>query len=142
MQKKRGFTLIELLVSFIILSIVVIIVASTYQRNTQVWLKSDQMRDVQQNARIALERMTADIKQAGYVYGNRSPLLIPPGNGPAITTADQNTITFNAVVRDVNGDGLKSDATSWAINVDTEITHVNRNTKKRVFIVWPSIFLS
>ncbi len=124
MQKKirgqKGFTLLEVRVSVAILSMVVLMGRLVQKKNKQLWFKSNQRRDVQQNARMALDQMVQEIKQAGCIYGNRAITDTPPGIGPAIKVAGQNTISFNAVVRDVNGDGLKEDTTTWAVNKDTE----------------------
>ncbi|MCK5533908.1 type II secretion system protein [bacterium] len=119
-RKQKGFTLLEVIISVAILSVVVLMGSLVQKRNQQVWFKSNQRRDVQQNARIALDQMVKDIKQAGYIYGNRASTDIPPGIGQAINIAQQNRISFNAVIRDVNGDGLKEDTTTWSVNRDTE----------------------
>ncbi len=119
MQKKMGFTLIEIIVSVAIVGLIMLIIVSVIKSNTQVWLKSNQMRDVQQGARPALQRMISEMRQAGYIYGNTP--VASGGNGPAINTAGANTITFCSVVRDVNFDGAKSTFT-WNFNVDRETT--------------------
>lgn len=117
-KSELGFSLIETIVSFSILGLIVLGITSVYQSNTQLWLKADQQRDIQQNARVALQRMISEIRHAGYVFGNKDPGS--GGNGPAITTADQHLITFNAVVRDANKDGVKDNNLDWSVNVDTE----------------------
>ena len=119
-RKQKGFTILEIMISVVILSMVVLMGSLVQKRNQQLWFKSNQRRDVQHNARIALDQMVKDIKQAGYIHGNRDFTDIPPGIGQAIEIAGQNSIRFNAVIRDVNGDGLKEDTTTWSVNRDTE----------------------
>ncbi len=118
LNSLTGFTLIEIMVSFAILGLIMSLFISIYQSNTQLWLKADQMRDVQQNARTALKRMINEIRQAGYVFGNKDPGS--GGNGPAISTADEDIITFNTVLRDANRDGTKDNNPDWSVNTDTE----------------------
>ncbi|MCK5533903.1 prepilin-type N-terminal cleavage/methylation domain-containing protein [bacterium] len=117
-KKNRGFTLIETMVSLAILGMIMLAFASVYQGSTRLWIKTDQQRDVQQNARIALQQMIREIRQAGYVFGNTD--VGSGGNGPAIDIAEDDRIVFNAVVRDLNRDGVKDNDLNWAVNVDTE----------------------
>ena len=117
-KKNSGFTLIETMVSLVILGLLMLAITSVYKGSTMLWIKTDQQRDVQQNARIALQQMIREIRQAGVVFGNKD--VGSGGNGSAIDTAEANRIIFNAVVRDVDGDGVKSNNLDWAVNVDTE----------------------
>ncbi len=117
-KKNTGFTLIETMVTLAILGLVMLAATSVYKGSTMLWIKTDQQRDVQQNARIALQQMIREIRQTGYVFGNAD--IGSGGNGPAIDTAEVNKISFSAVVRDINGDGVKDNDLDWSVNVDTE----------------------
>ncbi len=135
--KQKGFTFLEIMISVAILAMVVLMGSLVQKKNQQLWFKSNQRRDVQQNARMALDQMVREIKQAGYIHGNRAPTDIPPGIGQAIEVATPNTISFNAVIRDVNGDGLKEDTTTWSVNRDTEtitfsMVPVSGTTKNKI----------
>ena len=81
-KKNTGFTLIETMVTLAILGLVMLAITSVYKGSTMLWVKTDQQRDVQQNARIALQQMIREIRQAGYVFGNTD--IGSGGNGPAI----------------------------------------------------------
>ena len=117
-KKNTGFTLIETMVTLAILGLVMLAITSVYKGSTMLWIKTDQQRDVQQNARIALQQMIREIRQAGYVFMNTD--VGSGGNGPAIDIAEANKIVFSAVVRDVNRDGVKDNNLNWSVNVDTE----------------------
>ncbi|MDN5941982.1 MAG: PilW family protein [Nitrospira sp.] len=76
-QAEKGFTLIEIMVGFLIAAFVVMagfVILTTTEKSTRA---NDQTVETQQNARIAMEILSKDIKLAGF------GMLPPPA--PAVT---------------------------------------------------------
>ncbi|SHI49578.1 prepilin-type N-terminal cleavage/methylation domain-containing protein [Malonomonas rubra DSM 5091] len=90
LQKPKGFTLIEVLVVMVIMGLVVIAAMGLFIDNKKTSATTEEVVDVQQNLRIALETLVSDIRMAGF--------LIP---------ADENPITGapNIFGIDANRDG-------------------------------------
>jgi type IV pilus assembly protein PilW len=98
LKKNKGLTLIELLIALVLSSV---LVASLYrifitQQNT--YTVQDQVADMQQNIRGAIDRMTREIRMAGYggnilaVFGNVNGftnLITPASNSITIIMADE-----------------------------------------------------
>lgn len=64
--KHSWFTLIEILVSITILSIILISVFSVYISSTQISLKTDITRALQQNVKSSIEKISEDIRKNGF----------------------------------------------------------------------------
>lgn len=89
-NNTKGFTLIELLIVMVIMGLVITAVYSTFLSSQRTTNTSVEVVDVQQNLRVAMETLTADIRMAGF--------LVPPGT-LAISAAPDD---FGL---DENGDG-------------------------------------
>lgn len=76
----RGFTLAELLVALAILGLVLAGVVAIQQSALQAYVAGSNSVETQQNARVALERMSRDLREA-----------------TAITAANATTVTFTPV---------------------------------------------
>ena len=61
-----GFTLIELMVSIAIGLVVLASVATTFTSQTRAYSAQEQINQMEQNLRGALDIMTREIKMAGY----------------------------------------------------------------------------
>lgn len=90
-----GFTLVELLIAIAVGSIVMAAVMTSFFSQHNVYLAQDEVVQIQQNARVAMDMLTRDIHSAGY-----NPNHLAGGAG--ITNAGTTTLTFT---RD-NGTGL------------------------------------
>ena len=85
MQKnlnKKGFTIIELLVSTTIMMLVLIIVASAFILNQKVFRLGNTQAELTQNARITIDLMSREIRQANNIVttipsDNSVPELVP-----------------------------------------------------------------
>ena len=73
-RDRRGFTLIELLVVMAIMGVVVGAIHSLYLTHMRVSYTQDDVVDVQQNLRIAMDCLDKDLKMAG--------MLVPYGVNP------------------------------------------------------------
>lgn len=86
LRKNNGITLIELLVTLVVSSILLAGVYRTFLGQQKTYTTQEQVVDMQQNARITINRMMAEIRMAG--FGNVSMVL-------PVTMAGK---TFNDVV--------------------------------------------
>lgn len=61
---EKGFTLIEVVVVSVFLALIIATVALYYTTSVRLWKRSNDQTEVQQQARIALSRLVADLQQA------------------------------------------------------------------------------
>ena len=73
--QQRGFTMVEVLVSTAVLIIVFVGVLMVYDRGNQVFKRSNESADMQQNLRVAYDRVLADIRMAGFDYLRGGPTM-------------------------------------------------------------------
>jgi prepilin-type N-terminal cleavage/methylation domain-containing protein len=90
-----GFTLLEMLVSLSIFLIVLFGLYTVYDAGERNYSSGTTKWDVQSQARLALDRMTREIRMAGYA----SPKVADP-----VVIATDDTLTIHA---DVDGSGAK-----------------------------------
>jgi prepilin-type N-terminal cleavage/methylation domain-containing protein len=62
----KGFTLIELLVGVVLSSLVVLALYTLLSAQNKVYVAQDDISEMQQNLRIAMERISRDLTMAGY----------------------------------------------------------------------------
>ena len=88
-SNRKGFTLIELLVAMAISGIVAGAIFTAFQSQQKSYLIQDQVTEMQQNLRAAMDIMVREIRMAGYD---------PHGDsGAGITAAAEKTFTFTLV---------------------------------------------
>jgi len=92
--KSNGFTLIELLVAMAITGIVAGTIFKVFQSQQRSYLIQDQVTEMQQNLRAAMDIMVRDIRMAGYDPTQSSGAGIPEANSTRIN-----------ITMDINGDG-------------------------------------
>ena len=63
---NRGFTLMELLVAMGIGTVILAAIAGTFMTQTRFYNAQEQINEMQQNARAAMDLMTREVKLAGY----------------------------------------------------------------------------
>ena len=114
MGNKKGVTLIELLVGLVISAIIIAGIYRIFITQTRAYTVQDQVVDVQQNIRSAMELMLRDIRMAGYTSNiNPVALVTPifPGDN-ATARADAVRVEYqqggnqNRVVYYINGTSL------------------------------------
>ena len=91
----RGFTLIELLISLLVGSMVMAAVMTSFQSQHNTYLAQDQVVEMQQNARVAMDMLVSDIRSAGYDPNNLGTGITAAGVGieglPLTFTRDDGT---------------------------------------------------
>ena len=68
-SNKKGFTLVELLIAMAITGIVAGAIFTAFQSQQKSYLIQDQVTEMQQNLRAAMDIMVRDIRMAGYSQG-------------------------------------------------------------------------
>jgi len=76
LRQNKGITLIELLVALVIAGILIAAVYRTFLSQQKTYTVQEQVVDMQQNMRLAINRMMTEIRMAG--FGNVS-MLLPAG---------------------------------------------------------------
>lgn len=95
----QGFTLVEVLIAMLMGGIVLAAVMASFHVQHKTYLNQDEVVAMQQNARLAMDLLTQEIRQAGYD---------PTGNaGAGIVTATAGRLGFT---QDINEDGDTADA--------------------------------
>ena len=82
--RNRGFTLVELMIAMALGGILMAAVMTTFMSQHTSYLAQDEVVEMQQNAKVALDMLTRDIRSAGY-----NPQNIAGGAG--ITAAGNGT---------------------------------------------------
>lgn len=111
-----GFTLIELMVSIAIGMFVLASVATTFTTQTRTYSAQEQINQMEQNLRGALDIMSRDIKMAGY-----------KPNGGSVTGVVSYTSTSLTVQADLNADAAIS--TSGSDNEQIAYAYDSANKK-------------
>ena len=98
----KGLTLIELLVAMAISSILIAAIYRTFIGQHKTYMVQEQVVDMQQNVRVAINRMMREIRMAG--FGNVSDVLESGGvNGfTDVITPNDNTITIVGGFRQIS----------------------------------------
>lgn len=92
-----GFSLVETLIAVVISSIVLLGLYLLYGVNQATFIRGEQQTDLQQNARIGMDRLVRELRMAG---NDPSGALAVAGTG--ILTADSTEVVF---VADIDSDG-------------------------------------
>ena len=66
LRNSEGFTLVELMVSMSIGMVILAGVTTTFMSQTRIYNAQEQINEMQQNARGALDIITREVKMAGY----------------------------------------------------------------------------
>lgn len=72
---RKGITLIELLVALVICAISIAAIYRIFVTQSRANVVQDQVVEIQQNIRTAMELMVRDIRMAGFDYDNTNSLL-------------------------------------------------------------------
>ena len=119
LRKDKGVTLLELLIALVISAIIVATLYRVFVSQQKNYVVQERVADMQQNVRVAINRMMREIRMAG--FGSVSNVLSLPGPPPGVNgftqviTPNNNAITivggFKQIRRD-NGDPITVDSAS------------------------------
>jgi type IV pilus assembly protein PilW len=116
---KKGITLIELLIALVIAAITLAGVYRVFISQTQSYAKQDQVVEVQQSVRSAMDIILRDLRMAGFDDDNpTSPYTIPT----AITTLASNSIAVNYEYYNRTLNQYESHRVTYAINASSQLT--------------------
>lgn len=135
--RNKGVTLIELLVVLVISSILVGALYRTFVGQQKTYTVQEQVVDMQQNVRVAIDRMSRDLRMAGYggnfltVFGNVngfSNIITPVDNANNIGNNDDKiTIILADQVGVLTSNVAK---TNTQLNVSSAGQLFNNGTKR------------
>jgi type IV pilus assembly protein PilW len=64
--RQDGTTLIELLITLAVFSTIMVVIILLWEQSQEAYFRGATAAELQQNARVALEQMTREVRQAGY----------------------------------------------------------------------------
>jgi prepilin-type N-terminal cleavage/methylation domain-containing protein len=98
-KNQRGMTLLELLVALVISGIIVSAGYGIYLVQHEGWIIQEQVTNMQQNARVAMQELESRIRMAGYgLPGGIDPIYAKNTNPDTITVVFQNEINCEATI--------------------------------------------
>lgn len=113
-RRERGFSLAEVMVASAIMIVVIVGILLLYDRANKVFKSGNEAAEMQQNVRIAYDRMVADVRMAGFDYKRGGQLL--PGQtaapwasgrsysaGTIVTASTPNGHTYRATNSGISG---------------------------------------
>lgn len=110
-KKKDGLTLIELLIALVVSSILIVGLYQIFISQQKTYTVQDQVADMQQQIRVAIDQMTREIRMAGYggnllaIFGNINGFtsIITPGNNTiTLLLADQVGVLKQSAMKGTN----------------------------------------
>lgn len=97
MNTCKGFTLIEIMITLAISGIIMAAIYSAYISQQRTYLAQEQVVEMQQNLRAALDMLARETRMAGYDPTG--------GSGADITTANTGQLSFTQDITDNAGTG-------------------------------------
>ena len=68
LHRQRGYSLMEILVAVAIFAVVMIVALLLYDQSNRVFKRANESAEMQQNTRVAFEKVVADLRMAGFDY--------------------------------------------------------------------------
>ncbi len=97
---ERGFTLAEAIIAAAVGSVILLGLYLSYDVNRATFIRGEQQTDLQQNARIGMDRIVRELRLAG--FDSQIPPIIPAPCATAVQSATATSISF---IADVDSDG-------------------------------------
>jgi type IV pilus assembly protein PilW len=116
--RNNGFTLVEMMVSIGIGMVVIAAVTTTFMSQTKIYNAQEQVNEMEQNARGALDVITRELKMAGY-KANTGPVY---GLGALGVNLDSTKLVIEADLNSdnsIDGTAGSQERISYAYNNST-----------------------
>lgn len=120
-NRSQGFTLVELLIAMGVGTVVLAALSNVLIMQNESHSVQEQVAEMQQNGRAAIEMICRELRQAGCDPGGSATTA-------GIATAGSNSITFR---QDLNGDGDTSDADesiTYSLYTESGVQKLGRDT--------------
>ncbi|MBC8418612.1 MAG: prepilin-type N-terminal cleavage/methylation domain-containing protein [Desulfobacterales bacterium] len=123
-KKERGFTLIELLIAMALALVLITSLSSAFISQRKIYAAQEQVSEMIQNARAAMDMISRELKMAGYD---------PTGSGSFSLPYNSDTSTVD-IYADIDGDGSITTSTgskdhiTYSKATGEEIIRRNTNT--------------
>jgi len=136
---SKGFSLVELLVVMVIMGLVITSVYGLFVGSNKTANTSEEVVDVQQNLRVAMETLVADIRMAGFLIPSTEiPVETTPASLAVGAVLDLNIVTSTGVYARVTGvSATPIPTTGGTLTVDDGMA-INFNSVHGLRIVEPS----
>lgn len=95
LTNRRGFSLVELMVVVAIFGVVATVILDLYINVQRSTVSSEEVVEVQQGMRIALEQVSRDIQLSGFLVPTEFPITVANSNSISMETAS----AFNSFAR-------------------------------------------
>lgn len=115
----KGFTLVELMLTMAISGMIVAAIYSAYLSQQRTYLMQEQVAEMQQNIRAALDLLSREIRMAGYDPTG--------GAGAGITTASAGRIGFTKDITNSTGNASTGDGSLNGPNENITFGFSNAN---------------
>ena len=125
-ENQIGFTLVELIVAMGIGMAMIAAVTTTFTSQTRFYDSQEQINEMQQNARGAMDVIARELKVAGYKNNN--------GTAPiGLTASGVNYDTSNLVIQaDLDGNNTIDTGSGSLENISYSFDSANRRIKRRL----------
>lgn len=133
MNNKKGFTLIELIIYIAILSVVLVLITDFAWNILYGDVKSQTVRETQQNARFAMEKITRAIR------AGQNPAIIFIVNNGILYQSGVALTTERVKVTNLN---FTSSANSYKINIRVEYYNPENRNEYKALVNMESTALS
>lgn len=97
---QRGFTIIELLISLVLTAIIATFVFNAYINQHKVVTIQEQVAEMQQNARAAIDELTRQVRMAGYGIPLGLPGIVASNTNPDTIMINYNAQNCDATLSD------------------------------------------
>jgi prepilin-type N-terminal cleavage/methylation domain-containing protein len=119
MHNERGVTLVELMIALVIAAITLAGVYRVFISQTRTYAVQDQVVEVQQSVRSAMEIMLRDLRMTGFDDDNPTSTYSVP---TAITTIGSNTIAVNYEYYNRTLNQYERHQVTYAVNGSSQLT--------------------